>query len=98
MILRVCYCVCDTVCAQVRYEPTAGHVLATSGFDNTAKLWNMRDFTLLHTLAGHEGKVMGCDVAADGRGLLATVGFDRTLKLWAPDEFAADGDEDAMQV
>lgn len=67
-------------------------MLATSGFDNTAKLWNMRDFTLLRTLAGHEGKVMGCDVAGNG-GLLATVSFDRTLKLWAPDEFAT---EDAM--
>lgn len=83
----------------MRYEPTGGHVLATSGFDNMAKLWNMRDFTLLRTLAGHEGKVMGCDVAAGGQGLLATVSFDRTLKLWAPDEFAApDGEEYAMEA
>lgn len=80
---------------QVRYEPTNGHVLATSGFDNMAKLWSMRDFALLRTLAGHEGKVMGCDMSPGQEGLLATVSFDRTLKLWAPDEFAA---EEAMET
>lgn len=83
----------------VRYEPSDGHVLVTSGFDNTAKLWNVRDFSLIRSLAGHEGKVTGCDVAADGVGTIATVSHDRTVKLWAPDEFADGGvDGDGMET
>ena len=71
---------------QVRFEPSDGHVLMTAGYDCTAKLWAARDWQLARTLAGHEGRIMGADVAPDGSGLVATVSYDRTVKLWAPEE------------
>jgi U4/U6 small nuclear ribonucleoprotein PRP4 len=72
--------------AQVRFEPSDGHVLLTAGYDATAKLWDARDWRLVRTLAGHEGRVMGADLAPDGSGAAATVAYDRTLKLWAPED------------
>ena len=56
------------------------------------QVWSARDFSLLKTLAGHEGKVMAVDcappTASDNgqRHLLASVAYDRTIKLWGPDE------------
>ena len=73
---------------QVRFEPSDGHVLLTAGYDTTAKLWAARDWQLARTLAGHEGRVMGADVAPDGSGLVVTVSYDRTVKLWAPEDAA----------
>jgi len=67
----------------VRYEPCDGYYLLTAGYDNTAKLWSSRDFKLITTLAGHEGRVIGADICPDGSGLIASVSADRTIKLWA---------------
>ena len=69
---------------QVRYEPNEGHVLLTGGYDNVCRLWSLRSFRLLRTLAGHEGKVMAADISPDHSGLMASVSYDRTIKLWAP--------------
>lgn len=86
------------VCA-VRFEPGAGRVLVTAGYDGTARLWCAASSRLLRTLAGHEGRVMAADAAVLGGGggapgqggaggggalLLATAGYDRTVKLWGP--------------
>lgn len=57
--------------------------LMTCSYDKTAKIWSLRDFTLLHSLVGHEDKVMRGDVCSKGN-CFATVGYDRTLKLWTP--------------
>jgi U4/U6 small nuclear ribonucleoprotein PRP4 len=56
-----------------------GEYLASSSFDGTAKLWSTRDWKLLSTLRGHEGKVMGIDVLDKS---VVTSGYDKTLKLW----------------
>lgn len=45
------------------------------------KLWSMRDFSLLKTMEGHEGRVMCGDVSDDGK-YFATAAMDRTWKLW----------------
>ncbi|KAK1745178.1 U4/U6 small nuclear ribonucleoprotein Prp4 [Skeletonema marinoi] len=59
-----------------------GEFLVSSSFDGTGKIWSTRDWKLLSTLEGHEGKVMGIDVL-DGRDCgVVTCGFDKTLKLW----------------
>lgn len=50
-----------------------------------AQVWSARDFSLLRTLAGHEGKVMGADVSPRGDHVFATVAYDRTVKFWAPE-------------
>lgn len=65
------------------------------------QVWSGKDFSLVKTLAGHEGRVMAVDVCrshALGGGptassggvlgapcVLASVSYDRTVKLWAPE-------------
>lgn len=56
-----------------------GEYLVSSSFDATAKVWSTRDWKMLATLRGHEGKVMGTGILKDG---IVTCGFDKTLKLW----------------
>ena len=68
--------------SQVRFAPTGGSFLATSSYDGTVKVWSTRDWSLIKSLAGHEGKVMDMDVAMDEKHLL-TCGYDRTWKTWA---------------
>lgn len=46
-----------------------GHYLLTAGYDCVAKLWSGRDYGLLSTLGGHEGRIMAADlVSGDGGG------------------------------
>jgi U4/U6 small nuclear ribonucleoprotein PRP4 len=56
-----------------------GEYLVSSSFDATAKVWSTRDWKMLATLRGHEGKVMGTGILKDS---IVTCGFDKTLKLW----------------
>lgn len=78
--------------AHVKYEPRDGHFLVTASYDNSARIWSGKDFKAVKTLSGHEGKVMGVDVAADGE-YIATVSYDRTIKLWATDLKSMDVDQ-----
>ncbi|CAM9544584.1 unnamed protein product, partial [Sphacelaria rigidula] len=41
----------------IRYSRTSGEVLVSASFDSSAKVWSTRDWSLLRTLSGHEGKV-----------------------------------------
>ena len=65
-----------------------GEFLTSSSFDGSARVWSTRDFKLLATLCGHDGKVMGIDVLDDGRGYedggggIVTCGYDKTMKIW----------------
>ena len=67
--------------SQVRFEPSGGHALMTAGYDKLLKLWSTRDFSLVASLASHEGKIMGADMLP-GLECLASVSYDRTIKLW----------------
>nr|WP_246278280.1 WD40 repeat domain-containing protein [Phytohabitans rumicis] len=62
-----------------------GRVLATASYDNTARLWDLRDPThpapLGKPLAGHTSWVTTAVFRPDGR-LLATAGDDKTIRLW----------------
>mmetsp|Transcript_7291 Transcript_7291/g.17778 ORF Transcript_7291/g.17778 Transcript_7291/m.17778 type:complete len:545 (+) Transcript_7291:70-1704(+) len=60
-------------------DTTGGEYLVSSSFDGTVKVWSARDWKMLTTLRGHEGKVMGTDILKDN---IVTCGFDKTLKLW----------------
>ena len=72
----------------------AGELLATAAHDGLVKLWRRRDWALHTTLAGHDGKVMCVDFAAQqpqqpqggGGPRLVSAGFDRTFKVWAADD------------
>ncbi|KAI9093109.1 U4/U6 snRNP-specific spliceosomal protein [Phlyctochytrium arcticum] len=62
-----------------------GSFLVSSSYDGTCKVWTDGDFKPVKSLAGLEGKVMGCDVSGDGR-YIATASYDRTFKLYSTDE------------
>jgi U4/U6 small nuclear ribonucleoprotein PRP4 len=71
----------SSLITQLRFANASNHAeyLASSSFDGTAKLWSTRNWKMLSTLRGHEGKVMGIDVLDNG---IVTSGYDKTLKLW----------------
>ena len=50
--------------SSVRYEPTHGDFLVTSGYDNTVRLFVAPEWKHVKTLAGHEGKVMCVDISS----------------------------------
>lgn len=41
----------------------AGLYLSTVGYDGCVKIWSGDDYRLIKNLEGHEGKVMGVDIA-----------------------------------
>jgi G protein beta subunit-like protein len=56
-------------------------LLATTGSDNTVKLWGMSDGKLVQTLCGHSKWVWDCVFSADSS-YLATASSDSTAQLW----------------
>ncbi len=61
-----------------------GRVLATAGWDGTARLWDVHDPhhpVPLSVLTGHTGNVNNVAFSADGR-TVATAGFDGTARVW----------------
>jgi len=62
-----------------------GEALVSSSFDGTIRIWSTRDWKMLTSLEGHEGKIAGVDFIQKQRMnqfSLVTCGFDKTLKLW----------------
>eukprot|EP00741_Cyanophora_paradoxa_P000070 tig00000057_g67.t1 len=72
--------------SKVKFQPEHGQYLASSSYDGTVKTWapdHLYDnWTLLRTLAGHEGKVMSVDVARRTDHVVSC-SWDRTWKIWA---------------
>jgi hypothetical protein len=58
-----------------------GTLLATTGHDGTARLWQVADATVQTVLIGHTGGVWDCAFSPDGT-MLATAGDDGTVRLW----------------
>ncbi|GAB3728612.1 hypothetical protein GCM10027598_49190 [Amycolatopsis oliviviridis] len=61
-----------------------GQVLVTGSWDQTAKLWDVKDPYRpreLATLSGHTENVNSVAFSADG-GAVATAGWDKTARLW----------------
>ena len=63
----------------VAFSPD-GTLLATASSDDTAKVWEMPEGSLLATLE-HDGEVNAVVFSPDGM-LLATASHDRTIKVW----------------
>ncbi|GAB5362761.1 hypothetical protein AAMO2058_000826200 [Amorphochlora amoebiformis] len=71
--------------SNVRYSPKGSDFLLSSSYDETVKIWSARDYQLIKTLKGHEGRVMRVEMSDDGQ-MVASTSFDRTWKLWMKDE------------
>jgi len=78
-----------SIITNLQYDNESSEILGSSRFDGTDKLWSGRDYRLLRTLEGHQGKVS--DVAFDygseqGKKTrtptIASCGFDKTFKVW----------------
>jgi WD40 repeat protein len=58
-----------------------GKCLASGGFDDTIKLWNLDTGELLHTLTKHSQPVLAVTFSPDGQTLISG-SVDDTIKLW----------------
>lgn len=55
--------------------------LASAGYDQTIKLWDVATGKELRTLTGHDNWVFGIAFSPDGK-TLASAGYDKTIRLW----------------
>ncbi len=64
--------------------PDGTPVAITGGRDNTARVWDLSDDSLRHTLDGHTHDVVGVSamVLPDGVPVAVTVSPDRTARVW----------------
>lgn len=71
--------------SKVVYSPCSGSLLFTSAYDGLIKAWSSRDYSLLTTLRGHQGKVTEMDVYENGSSLtVVSSGYDdKTWKIWS---------------
>lgn len=61
-----------------------GKILASGSADNTVKLWDVAEGSLLKAFAGHTSDVRSLAFSSDGK-ILASSSNDATVKLWSID-------------
>jgi WD40 repeat protein len=64
----------------VAFSPD-GNTLASGGFDDAIKLWDVSSGKLLTTFKGHSNFVLSVTFSPDGN-MLASSSYDKTIKLW----------------
>mmetsp|Transcript_17596 Transcript_17596/g.71160 ORF Transcript_17596/g.71160 Transcript_17596/m.71160 type:complete len:484 (+) Transcript_17596:798-2249(+) len=66
----------------VKYQPGSGHVLLSTSFDKTAKVWSRRGYVLVGVLSNHEEKVTCGDIGGNAEHIVTTC-YDKTWKYWS---------------
>ncbi|MDE0084431.1 MAG: dockerin type I domain-containing protein [Candidatus Poribacteria bacterium] len=61
-----------------------GNTIASGGWDNTVRLWDIAARKEIVTLTGHTGPVYSVALSYDGK-MLASGSYDRTIRLWDVD-------------
>ncbi|XP_063713492.1 autophagy-related protein 16-1-like isoform X2 [Symsagittifera roscoffensis] len=56
--------------------------VVASSYDNSSRIWSLKDHRLKHSLTGHTGKVMAARFISDDSHKVATGSYDRTIKVW----------------
>ena len=74
-----------------------GSWLVSAGFDGKVRVWSADDFILQTELAGHQGKVICCDISPRGRSI-ASGGWDRSVRLFGSEEWLEHVKEEPMEV
>lgn len=64
----------------VAYHPQ-GDMIASAGWDDTVRLWDVGTGEVIHTLRGHRSHVMSVAFSSDGAWLLSGA-YDRHARLW----------------
>ena len=64
----------------VKFSPD-GKLLATGGYDNNVRIWQVSNGELLNTFYGHTGMVVKLTFSPDGKSL-ASASADDTARLW----------------
>lgn len=72
------------IVSRVMFDKSGGKYLASASYDADVKLWAASTWTPIHTLTGHDNKIMGLDLSVDNK-LMVTSSYDRTFKLWSQD-------------
>lgn len=67
--------------SKVVFEKNLGNYIVTSSYDNSVKVWTYPTWTQIHSLNGHDNKVMCVDVVPDSQYIVSS-SYDRTFKLW----------------
>jgi WD40 repeat protein len=61
--------------------------LISGSNDKTIKVWNMNDNSLITTLTGHAGWIIGLISSTKHRNRLVSVSYDYKYKLWDMDNY-----------
>ncbi len=65
----------------VKFSPVNNSLLASAGDDNTIKVWDLQDNTIVTTLRGHSRKIHSVAFSPDGQRLVSG-SDDWTFRLW----------------
>uniref|UniRef100_A0A8C5QU00 Coronin n=1 Tax=Leptobrachium leishanense TaxID=445787 RepID=A0A8C5QU00_9ANUR len=67
----------------VRFHPSASDILASSSFDLTVRIWNVKTGQDVLKLQGHEDQIFSLAWSPDGR-LLASCSKDQRVRIYEP--------------